>query len=48
MARFGFVATTMEMETATFKTVAPVVFGSVMTVAMLVFITVVFLVKRRP
>ena len=46
MARFGYVGATMD--TATFKTVAPVVFGSVMTMAMLVFMTVVFLVRRRP
>ena len=46
MARFGIVGATMD--DASFMKVFPLVFGGVMTLAMLVFMTVVFLVRRRP
>ena len=45
MAGYGIIAATMD--NPTFRTVFIIVFGGVMTLAMLIFMTVVFLVKRK-
>ena len=45
MAGYGIIAATMD--NPTFKSVFVIVFGVVMTLALVVFMTVVFLVKRK-
>ena len=43
----GYVIISATMINPTFKSVAVVVFGSVMTIATLVFLTIVFFVRRK-
>ena len=43
----GYVIISATMINPTFKSVAVVVFGSVMTIAALIFFTIVFFVKRK-